>query len=232
MPLVSILNLTFVLVLLVGCGSAQPNISSSHSPGEKSGSNSGIVAQLLSWQSQVRISLDSELPGHVVAAISVGIEVWNNAVGFDLITMAGWAENPRGESLYSSLDDDETVVYFEKNWINTTDKSDATLATTVWEVDSENPSMIVKGDIILNAEVYSFVDALDHEFEDDPNLRYVDSETVIIHELGHLLGLGHTDSSVDERSVMLPKTAIGLGVAKRNLSSNDGSAIKEIYIKE
>ena len=198
---------------------------SSHTP-EGGAVESELSAGLVGWKETVFLLVHEKAPSNIIAAIYKASDSWNRAVGFSLIEVSGSFSAERGGGLYSSLDDTFTVVYFEENWNNTTGKQAETLATTVWEVSDDSPDTIVRGDVILNAQYYYFSDALDEGFV-DTGLQVADAETVLLHEMGHLLGLGH--ASDDEGSVMLSKTAVGYGAAKRVLSGQDIENIKQLY---
>jgi hypothetical protein len=75
---------------------------------------------------------------------------------------------------------------------------------------------------------------LDFEWTDSMLLnkeasRLADVESVAVHELGHLLGLGHLDDSIDSDSVMNPIIVGAIGYAKRRLSISDIKNINYLY---
>jgi len=57
----------------------------------------------------------------------------------------------------------------------------------------------------------------------------VDMESLALHELGHLLGLGHIPAAVDPYSIMNPSLLIGEGLANRRVSRGDIERIQKIY---
>ena len=85
---------------------------------------------------------------------------------------------------------------------------------------------IVHADIIFNFDNHHFGDV------DHPDLGYelltMDFESVIIHEMGHYLGLRHIPVSEDPSSVM--KSSISRGESRRNLSEQDAERIRRLYI--
>jgi predicted Zn-dependent protease len=101
------------------------------------------------------------------------------------------------------------------------------LATTIWENDGQSDA-IVKGDIIMNAELYQFVDAMEDQ-DTDSNRDIADSESVLVHELGHLIGLDHVSLEKDSLSVMHAQTQIGHQISFRDLSPADMANIRTLY---
>ncbi len=55
-------------------------------------------------------------------------------------------------------------------------------------------------------------------------MTQIDLESVTVHELGHILGLGH---SQDPNAVMY--ASIGEGVVKRDLQQDDINGIQTLY---
>ena len=120
------------------------------------------------------------------------------------------------------------MVYYEHNWSSSTAKSSTTLATTVWE-NATDSDRIVKADVILNAETYTFLDSLNTIPKSVDENRIVDAETVLLHEFGHLLGLDHISEDADSDSIMHAKTFIGPNLSFRNPSSGDIAHIRQLY---
>lgn len=188
----------------------------------------GPFHSLTGWTEKVGFYVDDTAPDAVVeAAIQAG-ETWNDAMGREVLTFGGVAKIPRGDDLYSSLEDTLTLVYYEKNWKSSTAKSDTTLATTIWE-NASGSDRIVKGDVILNAENYSFCDAMNYSSNTAPAHEIVDAQTVLLHEFGHLLGLDHVDVDADPDSIMHAKTYIGPHMSFRSLSDGDVVNIRKVY---
>lgn len=180
------------------------------------------------WNSVVAFYVDNDAPDQIVEASMAAADSWNDAVGFTVLQFSGVTDRNRGESLYSSLNDLDTVVYYEEDWLNTTGKSSSTLATTIWE-NATGSDEIVKADIIINAELYRFVDSTDTTEEWDSTDIIVDAETVLLHEFGHLLGLDHVSAEDDEDSIMHANTFVGPNMKARVLSQGDADHIQELY---
>ncbi len=216
---------------LLACGAA-PN---RHSIEEQRTQNANAVPKaegpfhsLTGWTEKVSFYIDDTAPDVVVEAAITAGESWNDAMGREVLIFAGVAKMPRGDELYSSLDDTYTMVYYEKNWKGSTGKADTTLATTVWE-NASGSDRIIKGDVILNGETYHFCDAMDVSRNLGQDLDIVDAETVLLHEFGHLLGLDHVEIEVDPDSVMHAKTYIGPNMSFRSLSDGDIENIRQVY---
>ena len=77
---------------------------------------------------------------------------------------------------------------------------------------------IADSDIFFNPEA---------PFQTSPNGTQVDFETVLLHELGHALGLDHNDNCVVGPTVM--ESVVSLGVRKRDLFAAETEGVKFLY---
>jgi len=216
---------------MVACGAAggkRNSISESAKGSNSAATSDSGFHSLVGWQKTVPYYISSEAPDEVVEASQNAADTWGDAIGQVAMKFLGISVSSRGKDLYSSLDDESTFVYYEHNWTATTSKSSTTLATTIWE-NANDSDRIVRGDVILNAQTYTFLNALNDIPKTVDEARVVDAETVLLHEFGHLLGLDHITESADEDSIMHAKTFIGPGLSFRTLSDGDANHIRSLY---
>ncbi len=226
-----ILILSTLALTLNACGLFNVSRHSSHD--SQAASSASLTDgtpfhTLTGWTQVVDVYVSNLASDHIVESTINAAERWNKAVGREILNFAGIREVSRDGTLYGSLDDEVTTVYLEKDWKATTGKSDLTLATTVWENDGSS-DRIIKGDVILNLESYSFVDSKLPLKADENQDSIVDAESVLVHEFGHLIGLDHVEVELDPDSVMHAKTYIGPLMTSRILSDLDQEHIQTLY---
>ncbi len=108
--------------------------------------------------------------------------------------------------------DSENVIYFSELW----DEGDSKAAMTYnWSTED---GAIVAFDIGINAE--------DYEWTVEENGAVMDIENVMAHELGHVLGLGHSD--IDDLATMWESTEAG-ELIKRSLRPDDENGLFAVY---
>ncbi len=160
--------------------------------------------------------------------LMAAMKKWEWAVGQKLFAYAGEHTGIVGDSfkdLYSSLLDDVNGHYLDEHWAKT-NKPDHVLATTIWN-NAHDFSLISKADIRFNSQHYLIGDSF--ELKATAEREVVDMQSLALHELGHLLGLAHTDDEVDSLSIMNPSLYIGEGLSSRKLSRGDLERIHLIY---
>jgi len=108
--------------------------------------------------------------------------------------------------------DQENVIYFSDEW----DQGDSKAAMTYnWTTED---GAIVSFDVGINANGFEWtVDELD---------PVMDIENVMAHELGHVLGLGHSD--IDDLATMWESTSSG-ELIKRSLRPDDENGLLANY---
>ena len=225
-----ILLVTIFGLILQSCGMSQAMRHSTHEESKAMAQElepGSPFHSLHGWPEKVKFYIATDAPEPLITGALRAADSWNEAIGRTLLDFAGMTDKVRGQTLYDSLDDDVTVIYFETNWKATTGKSDTTLATTVWENDGSSDK-IVKGDIVMNGEIYQFVDTLEPS-QTIAAKDIADAESVLLHEMGHLIGLDHVAVDVDALSVMHAQTTIGPDVAFRDLSDRDAGNIRSLY---
>lgn len=160
--------------------------------------------------------------------INAAIKSWETVVGKKLFVTEG-IDSRDGDDfkgLQDSLPDFINGDYLDMNWVKT-GKPNQVLATTIWQNSTQNGSKIDTADIRFNGQNYMISDSLVAVSNDEKAV--VDMESLALHELGHLLGLVHVDSSIDSASIMNPRLYIGEGLTTRVLSKGDIERIQRIY---
>ncbi|MBX9704230.1 MAG: matrixin family metalloprotease [Silvanigrellaceae bacterium] len=244
----------FVLfALILTCCSGDGGLNSTSSSGAGGGGSSKLsnnpntnslsgIHSSSGWGSELPITvyiseqIISENPD-LVTQIQAAMNTWEKAVGKTLFNFnATLTTSLKGNdftSLYQPLNETFNGLYFDFNWIANTGKTSAVLATTIWGNSASDSSLIVQADIRFNHSFYVFGNALTDQNQGD--LTIVDMQSLATHELGHFLGLNHTQdldptqALYDPYSVMLPSMFIGPGNVVRKISSGDVARIRTIY---
>lgn len=164
--------------------------------------------QRVSWGAQVPVVLyvDRSVPSVYYDPIVNAVTEWNRRVGREVMKIGGWAVTAG-----QPVQDGQNVIYMLSDW--EIEKANEQARTTVyWAGDR-----IYEADIRINDRNFDFSWG-------EPQVEKVDMESLILHELGHVMGLAHsaTPQSVMARS--LPNAT-----KRRELSAADQNSIRCEY---
>lgn len=162
--------------------------------------------QRVSWNSRrpIPIFIDASVPSQYHDAIRRAMASWERALGAALFQYGGVV------SSYTPRQDGANVIYWLPSWDRRLGRQQAD--TLVYWVSEQ----IIEADVRVNAQDFSFSDG-----------QYpgtIDVESLILHELGHVLGLAHADGS---QTVMSPY--LSNSYLRRNVSWEDLSNLKCEY---
>ena len=150
------------------------------------------------------------------------MHIWNESTSvYDFFVEGDLrTANKTYSSLSSFKNDGEMGIYRADSWFS--DVSSTALAITQTFGFRRNAGTsseyveLIHADIIVNYDNFSF--------GINGSSTVFDLKTVILHELGHFLGLKHND---DTTSIMYP--SLGRGEVKRSLNTTDISGIRSLY---
>ncbi len=155
--------------------------------------------QRVSWSPNdlpVNLYLDASVPQQYVPTIEKAIAIWNH-VGQTIAHEDFFVLRTGDPGSPTPAQDGYNKIYFVHNWNTTTDNEQG-LTTVYWA-----GTRIYEADVRINATgTFQYFT----ESTDPSRYSEVDFESLIIHELGHVLGLAHVTAS---DSVMQPSLADG-----------------------
>lgn len=195
------------LGLILGLGACTPK------PQNDCGFVQNVYGERIAWKGRIPIELKlhQSFPAEFEAAAKEAAEVWNRAAGKTIFTL-----NPsdRAGGPVESRKDTKNVIYLYSSW--EPDRANEQARTSIyWKGD-----LIEEADIRVNAK-FSFYFRKDGEV---PAENAVNIEALLIHEMGHVLGLRHDDNAP---SVMA--TYLRVGVDRIKLMEADVKALKCEY---
>lgn len=165
-----------------------------------------VYGQRISWKDQVPIPLmvHADFPREHLPALDRALQVWEKAAGHRLfvIISTNFREND------APAKDNRSVIYWMKTW--EANKTSEQARTSIYWVGDQ----IRETDLKVNAKDFSY-------YSDAPQSgREVHLESLLIHELGHVLGLRHNDGG---DSVMA--TYLATQTKREELSPSDLEAM-------
>ncbi len=201
MKIVSIVAFT----LLFSCGG-----------GGENGSTEGIASDATRWLNSslpINLRVSTSYSGFAQKnAIQDSTNEWTTAVENKVTFFPASLSNTSNKS-YSDLsnyNDSEMGIYQLTSWPASL-PSTALAVTQLFGYQNSNGGVVIThADILVNEDTYSFSTTAG-------DFTKYDFETVMLHELGHFLGLGHQSSS--SNSVMVP--SISLSDVNRTTTSLD-----------
>lgn len=180
----------------------------------KSQSDCGFVqnsyGERVSWKSEgpVTMRIHESVPAEYVAAIQSAADTWERSVGHKLFII----DINRVAGPIAPHKDGTNIIYFMDTW--EANRSTEQARTSIYW----NGDQIAEADIRVNAKDFRFY------WNGGKTAAAVNFEALILHEMGHVLGLKHKDSGGSVMATYLPS-----GVDRTQLSSTDLSDIRCEY---
>ncbi len=138
----------------------------------------------ISWKSATPVNLviTKSVPAEFDTEIFAAVEKWNSTLGKNLITAA------RDNSFPNDPGNDRVnAIYWSTTW--DTDVIQQARTAVRWDI-----SRLIDADIRINAKDFSF-----YKTADTAPHAQVHLESLLVHELGHVMGLAHIN---ENQSVM------------------------------
>lgn len=165
--------------------------------------------QRVSWKANlpVRMFISPEVPVELRQAVRVAASKWNLEIGKEAILVFESDDTP-----VDAIKDGINVISWEETW-NPNKPTEQARTTITWRGDTIN-----EADILVNAK--------NHKFSafGEINPNKIDFTALMVHELGHVLGLQHVTG---EPSVMNPTLA--LNTARVDIEEVDSESLKCEY---
>lgn len=183
------------------------------SPKQESQEDCGFVqnvyGQRISWKSSVPINLylHKDYPDNMIQPLKSAIAVWEQDAGRKLFEL-----NVDDRAGGDPAQDRRNVIFWMGSW--EADKSAEQARTSVYWLGST----IYEADIRINDAYFDFYD------ETPSSNREIHLQSLLIHELGHVLGMKHKDS---DNSVMA--TYLSSLTQRKQIPESDISNIRCEY---
>jgi Matrixin len=233
------LLLIILIFVVTSCGSQNKTVQHDDSTGDIN----QVILYSQGWGSSynypITIDISTQISNEnpsLITQIQNAVNTWNNAIGRNILSLRPGVITYTGNSfpgLYTPLQYPFKALYYDEmlggigGWLNNTGKNSSIIATTIYNSDG---SSILGSDIRFNRDTYVFGDTTTGS---NTSTAYIaDMESIALHELGHVLGLGHAINETD--SVMYPYINVGpnnssFPTTVRCLTANDIARIRSIY---
>jgi hypothetical protein len=165
--------------------------------------------QRVSWNNElpIPIYIHESLPLESQAVLNAAIKRWDDVLNRRMFTIAGIV---RGENVPKR--DGVSTIYWMDTWEES--KTNEQARTTIyWD-----GSQIREADIRVNTRDFKY------SLQESPTALNVDLESLLVHELGHALGLQHNDAAGSVMAVNLAN-----GVERRKPQDVDVASLKCEY---
>lgn len=162
--------------------------------------------QRVSWKNKlpVQIIIDPSVPAELSEPLKSAAFKWNETLHKELIAVSVATANSDPKK------DGSSKVYYMENWSG--QSAQEAVTSLYWAGNSA-----LEADIRVNAKNYTYY------VETPQTYNQVHFESLMIHELGHVLGLQHKNSA----SVML--TTLDYGTIRNKITSTDIASLKCEY---
>lgn len=145
--------------------------------------------QRVSWgpNAPVILYVDSSVPSEFYGSIQSAVNTWNESLGREVLKIGGWSSSYPNER-----QDAANVIYFKRDWPDA-DRDKQAITTIYWASDR-----VFEADVRINGSGKPNSDGRPFEYfaGPEPIVGRVDFESLVLHELGHVLGLQHPSVEV------------------------------------
>lgn len=168
-----------------------------------------VYGERISWKADVpiHIQIHKNFPEEFVGAVNAAAESWNRNLGKKIIEIV----KERYQGSEQAQKDNVNVIYFYKTWEE--DRLTEQARTSVYWIGD----LIKEADIRINGK-------FSYYWNQGEKTGDVNIEALLIHEMGHVLGLKHKDTG---GSVMA--TYLASNTKRNQLAATDMSSLKCEY---